>query len=196
MLFRSENLGLFSRLLRGHGMVVTVAEEVDAAAALLHIDLCDPEEFYWALRSVLVVHPKDGTLFDTLFWGFWTGQATGSPEKGPEGGSNTVGVRSLRGGLPAAALGEDGADDDGGSTPADETLLLGYSPEALLRKKSFEEMSPADLEEMEKLLTRMVLKLPTRRSRRLIPSPRRNLVDLRRSFRATLRYGEIGRAHV
>ncbi|MFQ5839247.1 MAG: VWA domain-containing protein [Candidatus Methylomirabilales bacterium] len=184
-----ENLGVFSRILREHGIVVTVAEECDAARALLHIDLWDPKEFYWALRAVLVVNHKDVELFDTLFWTFWMGQPAEVPEGRLEAAPGSVRVGPPREGMAGAGSGGDTEDEEKGAAGDDEAVLLGYSPEALLRKKSFEEMSPRDLEEMEQLLARMVFKLATRKSRRMTPSPRKTRVDLRRSFRATLRYG-------
>lgn len=58
-----------------------------------------------------------------------------------------------------------------------------------MRKKSFEAFTEADLEAMDRLLSEMVVKLATRRSRRLWPSDRRCRVDLRRSFRRALRHG-------
>ena len=62
----------------------------------------------------------------------------------------------------------------------------GYSPEAVLRRKPFEEFSDADLAAMERLLARLALRLATRRSRRLVPTAARGIVDLRRSFRRAL----------
>ena len=68
----------------------------------------------------------------------------------------------------------------------------GYSPRALLRRKSFEACTEEELREMERLLARLVRRFATRRSRRLVPSKRGPVVDLRRSFRGALaREGEL-----
>jgi uncharacterized protein with von Willebrand factor type A (vWA) domain len=61
-----------------------------------------------------------------------------------------------------------------------------YSPEALLRRKSFNECTDGDLAAMERLLTRLAEKLATRPSRRLVPALGRGTMDPRRSFRAAL----------
>jgi uncharacterized protein with von Willebrand factor type A (vWA) domain len=61
----------------------------------------------------------------------------------------------------------------------------GYSPEAALRRKPFEEFSEHDLAAMERLVAQLAQKLATRRSRRRVPAPR-GIVDLRRSFRRAL----------
>lgn len=66
-----ENLGLFCRLLRERGVTVALDKEIDAASALLYIDLLDPEEFHVALKATLLARRKDEQGFDELFWGFW-----------------------------------------------------------------------------------------------------------------------------
>src|SRR6202158_5947241 len=67
----------------------------------------------------------------------------------------------------------------------------GYSPEALLRRKSFEECSAADLEAMERLMDRLALRLPTppRPPRAPGRGETRSEVDPRRSFRRALVHG-------
>jgi hypothetical protein len=69
-------------------------------------------------------------------------------------------------------------------TPSGDTPA--WSPEALLRRKSFEECTPADLAAMERILDRMATRLATRRSRRLVPTRGRGAMDPRRSFRRAL----------
>ena len=82
------------------------------------------------------------------------------------------------GGLPGAVIRETEREARQGS---DETP--GYSPEAMLRRKPFDECSERDLAEMERLIARLALALATRRSRRLVPTRGRGRVDPRRSFR-------------
>jgi hypothetical protein len=76
------------------------------------------------------------------------------------------------------------AADDSRPRPGDD--MPGYTSEALLRRKPFEQFSAADIAAMERLLARLAIRLATRRSRRLIPTHGRGLVDLRRSFRRAL----------
>jgi uncharacterized protein with von Willebrand factor type A (vWA) domain len=59
----------------------------------------------------------------------------------------------------------------------------GYSPAVLLRRKPFEQCTPRELAELERILERMKLELATRPSRRLVPTRSRGIVDLRCSFR-------------
>ena len=62
----------------------------------------------------------------------------------------------------------------------------GYSPRTLLRRKSFEACTRDELAAMERLIARVARRIATRRSRRLVPSARGRVVDLRRSLRRSL----------
>ncbi|HZN96790.1 MAG TPA: VWA domain-containing protein, partial [Gemmatimonadales bacterium] len=65
----------------------------------------------------------------------------------------------------------------------------GYSPHALLMRKSFDQWSEDDLTALEEVLARLAVKLATRRSRRLVPAIGSGQVDLRRSFRRLVSTG-------
>jgi uncharacterized protein with von Willebrand factor type A (vWA) domain len=75
------------------------------------------------------------------------------------------------------------------SEKREEAVRIGSGRETLLRRKSFDTLSPEELIEMERLLDKLVWKLAARRSRRRVPAPAGEEIDLRRSFRAALRYG-------
>ena len=59
----------------------------------------------------------------------------------------------------------------------------------MLRRKSFEVCTEEELSEMERLLSQVVRRIATRRSRRLVPSRRGRVIDIRRSFRRSLAQG-------
>ena len=186
-----ENLGRFCRFLREQRVPVALDKEIDAASALLHIDLLDPQEFYLSMKATLLSRKKDEPVFDELFRLFWTDQSRSGllQQMKLQKCQATGPSRHIRKGLAAARNDEETAErDDSGKTTQDQPIPS-YSPEELLRKKSFEAFTETDLEAMDRLLTELVVKLVTRRSRRLWPSDRRCRVDLRRSFRRTLRYG-------
>src|SRR6185436_13883198 len=79
-------------------------------------------------------------------------------------------------------------EEEGGATRL-EGERPGYSAQALLRRKSFEEYSALDLEAMERLLDRLALRLATRPSRRRVPQPAGREADLRRTLRRLLAQG-------
>lgn len=174
----------FGRALRAEGVFVTLRDELDAAEALAFVDLADRDEVRRALLTALKVKRHAFATFDRLFGVFWTGEdephASPAPRQGIEAPRLPRG--SLRWDPEKRKLGEAPGASAEGEVP-------GYSPEARLRRKAFDEAacSPQDLAAMERLLARLAQRLAMRRSRRLAPAPGRGFADLRRSFRRALR---------
>ena len=178
-----ENLALFCRRLREAGIGVASGEEIDAARALLQIDLFDGEAFYLALKTVLAVRRADHPRFDRTFQMFWKGEGA-VPDR-------IEGEIPHRDGKKAAMEGKgvrtEWAETDREGKESSGSASVGYSPEALLRKKPFDQVSREEREEIERLLARLALRLAARRSRRTVPAFRKGRIDLRRSFRTLLR---------
>jgi uncharacterized protein len=173
-------LARFAGALRARGFRVGLAEEIDAAAALALVDLLDRSEVHRTLRIALRM-PRDAwEVFDRLFEEYWDGRRV---PRHPA--LDQAMLRDRRG---SAAWRWDGQrvrlEMPGDEPPEGDTP--GYSPEAALRRKPFEEFTGSDLAAMEKLVAQLALRLATRRSRRLVPAVARGGVDLRRSFRRAL----------
>jgi uncharacterized protein with von Willebrand factor type A (vWA) domain len=182
-----RHLARFARALRARGVEVGLGDEVDAARALGAIDLLDREDVQRALRIALKVRRRDWERFDEVFRALWTIPEPGARERRRR---RPPAERLTRPGgvVPfARAVAE---DDAGRTAPAGEPRgdHPGYSPEALLRKKPFDECSAADVEQLERVLERTRRRLATRPSRRLVPG-RRGVFDLRRSFRRAVGTG-------
>jgi len=173
-------LAKFAGAMREQGVRVGLGDEIDAATALTLVDLLDRDEVQRGLRIALKV-PRDAwATFDRLFDEYWGGSSVRPP-------SQQSLPRDHRGPLQWRWNGQrvllSAADDSG---PASGDAAPGYTPEALLRRKPFEQFSAADVAAVERLLARLAAKLATQRSRRLIPTISHGLVDLRRSFRHAL----------
>jgi uncharacterized protein with von Willebrand factor type A (vWA) domain len=178
------HLAGFVRALRGRGVALTLSDEVDGLAALTLIDLGDRDEVRLALRTALKIRPRDAAVFEELFARLWETRQEASardlsrpPRFAPPGAARSGSRRTSE---PA------GESTAGAVAEGEEP---GYSPEAALRRKSFEECSAADLQAMEKLLSRLALRLATRPSRRRVPVRGRGEADLRRSFRRAVAQG-------
>ncbi|HEV7785779.1 MAG TPA: VWA domain-containing protein [Thermoanaerobaculia bacterium] len=178
-----RHLAHFAGALRQRGVGVTLSDEADGLLALTLIDLGDRDEVRRALRVAFKIRQRDAAVFEELFDLLWRVRHESSNPPVPPPGL-PVQSRPKSGKLPgrqaveseaemAAALGEE----------------VGYSPEAVLRRKSFEEYSTADLAAMERLLSRLILRLATRPSRRRVPVRGRGEADLRRSFRRAVAHG-------
>ena len=187
------HLARFARALRDRGVAVSLSDEADGLAALALIDLGDSEEVRLALRAALKIRPRDVAAFEELFARMWS--AAGEPRRpehampptAPTTATPPPAPRQLTGRAGARpVLRPAGSPEDAAAAGGDEP---GYSPEAVLRRKPFEELSAADLDAMERLLGRLALRLATRPSRRRVPARGRGEIDLRRSFRRAIAQG-------
>ncbi len=176
----TAHMGRFGRALRRHRVEINVGDEADALVALQHVDIGDPDDVYHALRATLKVRRQHETAFDLLFDRMWR-RALQPVDEGafPASGRRTEQPAfEVRRSGPVPGAGTAGVERDDHST--------GYSPEARLRKKTFDECTPEDLADMQRLLDRLAERLAIRASRRRVPAPHRGVVDLRRSLRRSL----------
>ena len=189
------HLARFASELRLLGIPVGLRDEIDAASALGHIDIADPEEVRISLRVALKVPRRSWDAFDTAFDEMWRAAGRAPPVGGPRrdgrglprrwrGERNTLPpLLRIRRPMAAAGATDAGEDEDaGGGRP-------GYSPRALLRQKAIDACTETDLLAMERFLQRLARRIAVRRSRRLVPSRKGRLADLRRSFRNSLAHG-------
>jgi len=72
-----------------------------------------------------------------------------------------------------------------------EHRRLAKTHQEVLQGKDFEQMSAAEIAEARRLIARMILPLDKVKTRRLEPSSRGRTIDLRRSFRSTIRSGGV-----
>jgi uncharacterized protein with von Willebrand factor type A (vWA) domain len=173
----------FGRALRAAGVGVTLRDELDGAEALAFVDGGDREEAHRALRVALKVARPAFATFDRLFAAFWADEEplSAPPPRRIEAPRLPRGS-VVRWDAERRRLGEGPGTSPEGDVP-------GYSPEALLRTRPFDEAacSPADVAAMERLLARLAQRLAMRRTRRLVPTAGRGFADLRRSFRRAMR---------
>jgi len=175
-------LARLGRALRAEGVATTLRDELDAAEALALVDREDREEVRHTLRIALKIARADFPTYDRLFDGFWSAEPEVVPvaPRRPEAPALPRG-RALHWDPDTRRMGTSA----GASAPGERP---GYSPEALLRRKPFdEEWSARDLVRMERLLARLARRLATRRSRRLVPTRGRGRADVRASYRRALR---------
>lgn len=182
-------LARFSAALRAGGARVALGDEADAAVALALVDLLDRAEVRRALRIALKLPPEAWPLFDRLFEEYWDGTPAAARDVPPPIGRagplqwRWDGMRVQL--MPTAREDDDEVPD--GDTPS-------YSPDPMLRRKPFDQCSPAEVAALERMLAQLTPRLAARRTRRLFPARARGHVDLRRSFRAALKSeGELVR---
>jgi uncharacterized protein len=178
----AASLVQLARALRNEGVGVGLRDEMDAAEALGLVDLEDRDEVQRALRAALKIRPEALAAFDRLFAAFWSGEEAAAPPPPPRSIEAPRLGRAplLRWDPETRRLGEAAGGAEGDQP--------GYSPEAVLRRKRFDDAActERDRAAMERLLARLARRLATRRSRRLVPTRGRGSADLRRSLRRAL----------
>ena len=169
----------FGRVLREAGLEVGPGRLADALTGLDLVDLSRRDDVYWTLRQTLVSRWEDLDAFDAAF-AAWFLRAPTAPVF--RQGTETTSLRLLRRATEARR------EQDGGDTQEDQASL-GFSPEELLRRRDFADMTPEELENVGKLIREIASGRPKRRSRRLRPHHRGHDLDMRRLVRASLATG-------
>jgi uncharacterized protein with von Willebrand factor type A (vWA) domain len=178
--------------LRQEGVATSLKDELDAAEALMFIDHADRDELRRALRIALKIPRSQFDTFDRLFSHFLeSARAKTEPPACPKGPPPrarkpaTERGKLLRWDPDAREL----TDGDPVTEPQGEEP--GYSPEALLRRKRFDQIGALsrDLPAIERLVVRLGRRLATLPSRRLRPTRGPGIADLRASIRRSLRTG-------
>ena len=184
-----ENLVLFGRALRSHGVSVTPAEVVVAATTYTLIDTSDRTEVFLSLRTVLTTRAEDFPIFEELFEEFWNQTPKKLVERETTSDARlrrrTISQESTIKGL--AYFLENWAT----STSADPEpiKLQGASDIESRAGKDFKAFGNDELDEIARVARRIVKRLANNPSRRWKPVRKGPRVNLRRSFRQSLKTG-------
>lgn len=171
----------FGRVLREAGLEIGPGRVIDALRALDAVDLTRQPDVYFALRQTLVSRHDELDLFDRAF-GAWFLRAPVLPPARARSTADSV----LRvGESPVDQLRSGDADE----TPDGDPLELGASGHELLRDKDFAELTGDELRRVRELIRSIARQRPQRASRRRVPDPYGDRLDLRRLIRASLRTG-------
>ena len=187
-----------SRRLRDRGLPVTPARTAAFAQALTLVRPVARRRLYWTARGVFVSDPSQVEAFDAVFLSVFGGHA-GEPDRVLDESEATAPPREE---APAPELDSAGrADERSAATPSrsgddaeadaaemDVPVLLA-SDEELLGRKSFDRLEPNELAQLYRLMSRLQLATPQRRSRRYQRGRHGEQMDMRRTLRASLRTG-------
>jgi uncharacterized protein len=158
----SSRVAALAAQMRAHGARVGLGEVLTAERALAAVDAADRTESYYALRAALCSTRAEQVAFAAAFTVVFGGEATRSPLE-------DLGEIAKEA-LPRVAVppqGDEAAAVDLTPAPA------AWSEEELLREKDFGEYTDAERAVARRLLARIALRAPKRRSRRTVPTRRR-----------------------
>jgi uncharacterized protein len=192
--------GAFGRRLRAAGVPMTPGRVADLAHALALVRPISRRRLYWTARAVLVSDPAQVAAFDDVFGSVFgdrgsedsfdldevrTTAVAEPPDDQPRAEHRTVGGE-VGATTPAPAPTRGEGDDDGSEVEVPVALA---SDEERLAAKSFDALEPFELAQLHRLMTRLKLQTPRRRTRRYEKGRHGQHVDLRRTLRASLRTG-------
>jgi uncharacterized protein with von Willebrand factor type A (vWA) domain len=188
-------LTAFGRELRRRGLPVGTGRIVTFTRAAATLSPLGREELYWAARASLIARPEDVDAFDRAFASFFRDGVTIEPNL-PTPAADAIAVAQA--GEPSDPRGPEAATA-GAWRPAgrdeepagDASIRIVASAVEVLREKSFSELSEDERERVARLIRRLAVQAPRRRSRRLRPSAGGPRFDVRRTLRLSLRtHGE------
>ena len=185
--------GAFSRRLREAGLPVTAERAARFAHALDLVRPVSRRRLYWTARAALVSDPAQVKAFDRVFFEVF-GLANRRPSRTPDH-VEPARERSYEGpdteqpGSPGPRASTRATRAPGSS---DETydevpVPTAASDEEVLREKRFDALDPAELARLYRLMSRLEIATPRRRTRRAKRQRRGEHIDMRRTLRGSLR---------
>ncbi len=165
---------------------------LDALEAVNVAHVGDREDFYWTLHAVFVKRHEHSILFDQAFRIFFRKRgyiekliasmlpeiAAGEPKAPPPGAQRVQ--EALLSGLNTR-------DEEKQEVELDTRLTV--SDREVLQKKDFAQMTAAEIAAAKEAIARLALPFDQVRTRRLAPSRRGHLIDIRRTLRASMKAG-------
>ncbi|HRK24422.1 MAG TPA: VWA domain-containing protein [Beijerinckiaceae bacterium] len=192
----AENIAYFGRALRSAGLPVGPGAVLDAVAAVEAAGIGHRADFHATLQAVFVKKREHMAVFDQAFQIFWRKRslmermmaammpvAPGEPDKPRQEALRRV---------------SEALYDDRNRAPQEveqQKMLdarLTVSDLEVFKRRDFEQMSAAEIEEAKRAVARLVLPLDRVVTRRMRADPNGLRVDPRASLRATLRSGAGG----
>ncbi len=182
-------LARFGRELRAAGMAVGSGDIISYCAAMTELDPADLVDVYWAGRCVLVSRRDDIAVYDRVFRRFFLGEEDPVAEvlRLNADAASQVSQSALV--VPAN---EPGPDEE-----REESVLgLMASGAETLRHKAFAACTPEELAAVRRIMARIRLTPPRRRTRRTAPARRGSAIDLRRMVQAVHAHARRARGAV
>jgi hypothetical protein len=171
----------FARELRAAGLRVGTGDVLSYLAAMTPLDPADLLDLYWGGRATLLSRHEDEGIYDRVFREYFL------DEDGAGHGQLTVTAESVAQAEATLVM----PDTEPGPAQDEDRPVLGWmaSDVDALKHRSFTACTPEELAALRRIMTRMRLMPPRRRTRRTRPAPKGTEPDLRATIRASMRTG-------
>ena len=187
--------GSFSRRLHDAGLPVTAERAAWFAQALAVVEPISRRRLYSTARAAFVSDRMQVPAFDSVFASVFgsappredptlpdDARTEPAPADEPRRGTDGTDEGPPSGDIPTRASAPDPAEP-----PRDAPVPTLASDEEVLRAKRFDALSPDELARMYRLMTRLRVGTPSRRTRRAVRERRGERIDMRRTLRGSLR---------
>ncbi len=195
--------GTLGQRLREAGVPVTPERSADFARALTLVRPESRGRLYWTARSMFVSDRAHAAAFDAVFAATFGGGAAAEsprpddapttaapPDERPSSDRSPASAESPREGGRANVASSPSRTRDGEEDRAAVDIPRAIaSDEERLAGKSFDALDPDELARLYRLMSRLELATPVRRTRRFEDAHHGRRVDVRRTLRASLRSG-------
>jgi hypothetical protein len=172
----------FAAALRAAGLPVGTGDVLAYATAMSTLDPTDLTDLYWAGRTTLVTRRDSIAPYNQVFRQFFLNASSPVRDMLILRAQLTTETQAV---LDVPATDPPLAGDEG--EPEEATLGLMASDAEALRHKSFAACTPEELAMLRRIMTRIRLAPPRRRTRRTRSAPAGQTPDLRRMVRESLR---------
>jgi uncharacterized protein len=176
-------LARFAAELRAGGLAVGSGDVLAYCSALSRLDPADLVDLYWAGRTTLVNRYEDIASYDEIFRRFFLGA------DGPAADTLELMLRASAQAQGTLAIPSTEPGDD----EHEEEAILGWmaSDVEAIKHKSFAACTPEELAALRRIMARIRLTPPRRRTRRSAAARTGSRPDLRRTVRESMRmHGE------
>jgi uncharacterized protein with von Willebrand factor type A (vWA) domain len=199
MTFRVRTLGLdlpavaggFGRRLHDAGVPVTAERAAWFAQALSAVEPVSRRRLYWTARSVFVTEPGQVRTFDAVFAAVFGSapplEEAAEAHPAAESAPAQEPRRTVDCAPPGGATRSDSPTTGSTEVTEDVPVPVLASDEEVLRTKRFDALEPGELAHLYRLMTRIRVATPERRTRRSERERHGERIDLRRTLRGSLR---------
>jgi uncharacterized protein with von Willebrand factor type A (vWA) domain len=171
----------FASTLRSNGLPIGADDTLTFCAGLSELDATDIMNVYWTGRTTLVRRREHIATYNAVFRLFFLDEAL--PKDGPA-------KRMLKASATAGATLEIPNTEQGlpGEISPDE-IKLGYvaSTSEIYRSKAFADCTDDEMRALRRMMSRLKISPPRRRTFRMTRAKRSNKLDMRRMARDTMR---------
>ena len=184
-----------SRRLHDAGVPVTVERAAWFAEALAVVEPISRRRLYWTARAAFVSDRMQVPAFDAVFISVFgaapvedpSGPVPAVPETEPAPANEQRRSSESRDSPPSGATRSDASTRGPAEATHDEPVPVLASDEEVLRAKRFDALESDELARLYRLMTRLRIATPSRRTRRAERNRHGERIDMRRTLRGSLR---------